>query len=167
VVAFGAETLWREYGGEAYRGQSFSIFLNPVIALGDAAGDRGGTGDLPNPLSGIAEFVRNEYEGERGFGGIVQGPAIAPMPADVMVEVVDQDGVIIGRRGPAVVVEPGGFVEFGPGLAQPRRAGPPLVRMWMVHVAILLALTALSLWRATYQVRAPAARLPKVREASG
>jgi hypothetical protein len=48
---------------------------------------------------------------------------------------------------------------------EPRRAGPPVIRLWMVHLVFLLALSALALYGAARRVLAPVARLPKVREA--
>ncbi|MGH2734925.1 MAG: ABC transporter permease [Actinomycetota bacterium] len=137
LLVFGAEMLWRSYRGESFERDSVAIYLNPVAALGDAAGDAAGPGNLPNPLSGLAMFIDQQlYEGDEFVR-------------------VDVDEVV--RVGPGEQ-----RLDLGP----PERAGPPLIRLWMVHVALLLGVSALSLYGATRRVRAPVARLPKVREAS-
>jgi ABC-2 type transport system permease protein len=153
VVLVGAEVLWRNQSDPTsdVGMQVLAVYLNPVVAIADAVTDAAAPDILPSPLSPLGNYTRDRQMGGSRFAVVEAGRAEVVMvnPGGRVIELPGEPGVVQGQR----------FGDAG-------REGLPPIRMWMIHVAFLLAISVLSLWRASVRMRTPAVKMMFARSSS-
>jgi hypothetical protein len=148
VVLIGAELLWRNQQDPRSNpgNEALAVYLNPVVAIADAVTDAAAPDVLPSPLSPLGNYTRDRQLGESGFAS-ADGEA----------------GVVIVEPGRRIIGPP---VVQGQPFNDVRDEGLPAFRMWMIHVAFLLLVSLLALWRASRRMRTPAVKMMMARNTS-
>jgi ABC-2 type transport system permease protein len=153
VILLGGELLWRSQRDPTadHTNAALAVYLNPVVAIADAVTDAAAPDILPSPLSPLGNYTRDRQLGGGRFAVVDRGRAGAAL--------VNRAGEVIEIRGDPEIVQREQFDRAV------RNELPP-IRMWMIHVAFLLAISLISLWRASVRMRTPAVKMMSARDRS-